>query len=169
MESFVNAVLVSAVRNFDVNQVNNLLQAQADVWVCDALGCNLLVIILLAAKKENLKEVREIITLLLAHGAKAYINRFKDGVYPLNCAAALGDAEVVLMLINAGALDYDYRCQNALRIAVNGNLEIVKILLDRINYQSDVIEPLLDISCTKEISDCLHEKFMVSIYENKRM
>jgi ankyrin repeat protein len=108
----------------DIQKIKDLLSNGAEVDIRDKNGMTPL---LLAARKGN----REIVKLLLAHGADVNAQDYYLAWTPLILASALGHKEVVKLLLEYGA-DVDIKDQNgmtALKYAIkNGYKEIVALL-----------------------------------------
>lgn len=125
--------LLQAVRQGQVEQVETLLKAKADV---NAIHPPWQLTPLLVASEVDLATVE----VLLKHGAAVNVHD-RDGLTPLIKAVATRDARIVVRLLNAGAaIDArDHRGHTALTHAVlRSDPPILKLLLQR-GAKTDVV------------------------------
>ena len=120
-----DAALQTAAFKGDLGEVQALIENKADVNAVNKDGATPL---FMAAQGGH----REIMALLLDHGADAKQARRNDGVSPLYIAAQQGHREIVALLLNHGA-DAKQGTTNgrtALHVAAfHGHREIVALLL----------------------------------------
>lgn len=126
-------LLWEAVRNGDADQVNKLLEQGADVNAQNEIGITALWIA--AGKGEP-----ALIEVLLKHGADV---NARDGIWyqtPLSSALSSRNADVVKLLLDAGAKDVDDAARSA---ASRANVALLQLILDTGKVSQDALDAAL--------------------------
>jgi outer membrane protein assembly factor BamB len=125
--------LWAAVRNGDAKAVKAALAKGTDVNAKNEIGVTALWI---ATQKGK----REVVELLVDAGADVNARDLIWYVTPLSSAVATGDADIVTLLLRAGARDADAAL---IRAAAGGKLKVVRAVLDQAKLRREVLDAAL--------------------------